>query len=61
MVIERNNPLFSKVWIEKSVLAITDCHHSACLVMPIGGPRDGFFHPTLTLIIDFYIKYQVVF
>ena len=28
-------------------LEITDCHHSASLVMPIGDPRDGFFlfHP----------------
>ena len=32
-------------------LAITICHHSASLVMPIGDPRDKFFYPTLTLII----------
>ena len=25
-----------------------------CLVMPIGDLRDGFFYPTLTLIIDSY-------
>ena len=36
-------------------LAITVCHHSASLVMPIGDPRDGFFYPTLTLMIDPYI------
>ena len=30
--------------IEKNPsLAITDCHHSACLVMPIGDPRYRFF------------------
>ena len=23
--------------------------------MPYGDPRDGFFYPTLTLMIDFYI------
>ena len=33
-------------------LMITDCHNSASLMMPIGDPRDGFFYPTLTLIID---------
>ena len=27
---------------------------SASLVMPIGDPRDGFFYPTLTLMMDFY-------
>ena len=25
------------------------------LVMPMGDPRDGFFYPTLTLMIDTYI------
>ena len=32
-------------------LAITVCHHSASLVMPIGDPRDEFFYPTLTHLI----------
>ena len=36
-------------------LAITDYHHSASLVMPICDPRDGFFSPTLTLMMDTYI------
>ena len=36
----------------KSVPRITDFHHSASLVMPIGDPRDGFFYPTLRLMID---------
>ena len=33
-------------------LAITVCHHSASLMVPIGDPRDCFFYPTLTLMID---------
>ena len=32
-------------------LAITVCHRSASLVMPMGDPRDKFFDPILTLII----------
>ena len=35
-------------------LMITVCQHSASLVMPIGDPRDGFFYPTSTLMIDYY-------
>ena len=35
-------------------LAITDCHHSASLVMPISDPRDGIFYPTLTLMMNSY-------
>ena len=35
-------------------LEITICHHSAYLVMPNGDPRDGFFYPTLTLMIYSY-------
>ena len=30
-------------------------HHSASLVMPNSDPKDGFFYPTLPLIIDFFI------
>ena len=33
-------------------LSITDCHHSASLVMPIRDPQADFFYPTLTLMID---------
>ena len=40
--------------IEKSTFVITVCHHLASLVMPIGDPQDGFFSPTLTLIMDSY-------
>ena len=35
-------------------LAITVYHHSASLAMPIGDPRDGFFYPTRTLMMDSY-------
>ena len=30
------------------------CHHLASLVMPIGDPWDGFFYPTLTVVMDSY-------
>ena len=33
---------------------ITICHQSASLVMPKGDPRDRFFYPALTLMIDSY-------
>ena len=38
--------------IEKSVPRITDWHHEACLVMTIGDPRDRFFYPISTWILD---------
>ena len=34
---------------------ITVWHRLANLVMPIGDPRDGFFYPTLTLMMYYYI------
>ena len=34
--------------------SITVCHHSASPVMPIGDPRDGFFYPTLILMMYSY-------
>ena len=53
MVSEKKNPLFVYGWDrENPSLVITVCHHSASPVMPIGDPRDGFFYPTLTLMID---------
>ena len=36
-------------------LGITICYHSASLAMPIRDPQDGFFYPTLTLMMDSYI------
>ena len=41
--------------MEKPSLGITVCHHSASLVMPNCYPRDWFFYPTLTLMIDSYM------
>ena len=35
-------------------LGMTVCHHSASLVLRNGDPLDGFFYPTLTLMIDSY-------
>ena len=40
--------------LEKSVPRDHRCHHSANPVMPNGDRRDGFFYPTLTLMIDSY-------
>ena len=37
---------------------ITDCHHSASLVVPFGDPRDGFFY--LTLMMDTYSLSETV-
>ena len=41
-------------------LAITVCHHSAILAMPICDPLGGFFYLTLTLIIDSYNDMLVI-
>ena len=49
----------ARMGLKNRSLAITDCHHSASLVMPIADPWDKFFYPTLTLIIDFYNLYGV--
>ena len=44
-----------RMGIENLSLAITIYHHSTSLVMSIGDPLDGFFYPTLTLMMGFYI------
>ena len=36
------------------------CHHSASLVMPKGDPWEGFFYPTLTLMMDSFNFYAGV-
>ena len=38
-------------------LGITVCHHSASLVMPNDDPRDNFFYPTHTLMMNSYILF----
>ena len=56
MASKKNNPLFVlRMGQKNSTLAITVWHHSASLVMLIGDPRDGFFYPTPTLMMDSYI------
>ena len=53
---KKNNSFFDVDGMEKSVV----CHHSASLVMPILDPRDRFFYPKLTLLIDcYYLKYNI--
>ena len=52
---KKKNPLFVFRWDGKSILTITICHHSASLVMPNGDPRNGFFYPTRTLMMNSYI------
>ena len=37
---------------------ITVCHRSASLVMPNCDPRDRFFFPTLTLVMNSYNMYM---
>ena len=43
---------YVRVGLKNPSLGITVCHHSACLVIPNGVPRDKFFYPTLTLLIN---------
>ena len=40
------------VWIENSVMRVTDRHHEANRVMPNSVPSDGFFYPHHTPLID---------
>ena len=54
MVSKKSNHHACEGGIKNPSLMITDCHNSASLVMPIGDPPDGFFHPTLILMIDTY-------
>ena len=49
---KKKKPFF--VCVDPS-LAITVWHHKADLVMPNCDPQDGYFKPTLTLILDLII------
>ena len=40
--------------LEKPCPSIIACQHSASLLMSNSDPRDYFFHPTVTLMIDSY-------
>ena len=39
------------MWIEKSIMRVTDRHHEACRVIPNSDPSDGFFYPLHTPMI----------
>ena len=54
-VSEKKNPLFVRGRNRKSVPRDHRLSPLTSLVMPNGDPRDGFFYPTLTLMIDSYI------
>ena len=56
MVSKKKNPFSCEGKIENPSLGITVCHHSASFKMPNGDPVDGFFYPTLTLMIDSYFS-----
>ena len=47
-----------RVGLKTPSLGITICQYSASLVMPNGGPWDGFFYPTHILLMDSCIIYQ---
>ena len=53
---EKESIIRVRVGLKNPSLGITVCHRSASLVMPITDPRDGFFYPTLTLMIDYTIS-----
>ena len=55
MVSKKKNPLFALRWDRKIRPSRSVCHHSASLVMPNRDPRDGFFYPIFTLMMDSYI------
>ena len=52
---EKESIIRVRMGLNNQSLVVTACHHSASLVMPNGDPRDGFFDPTLTLMMDSYI------
>ena len=51
---EKESLIHMKMGYKNPSLVITVCRHSASLVMPISDPLDGFFYPTLTLMMDSY-------
>ena len=56
---EKESIIRVRVGYKNPSLEITVCHHSASLVMPNGDPQDGFFYPTLTVMIDSYNMTQL--
>ena len=55
----KKNPFVTQGRIENPSLGITVFHHLASHVMPKGDPWDGFFYPTLTLMIDSYTIQEI--
>ena len=51
---EKESLIRVRVGKKNPSLVITVWHHSASLVMPNSDPRDRYFYPTLTLMIDSY-------
>ena len=51
---EKESIICVRVGLKNMTLGITVCHHSAGLMMPNNDPRDRFFYPSLTLMMDSY-------
>ena len=56
---EKESIIHVRMGLKNPSLAIIVCHHSACLMMPNGDPRDKFFFPTLTFITDSYRLFAI--
>ena len=52
---EKESIIRVRVGKKNPSLWITNCQHSARLVIPNGDLRDGYFYPILTLMIDSFI------
>ena len=49
------NAVFNGEQEKEKIICVRMGWKNLSLVMPNGDPLDGFFHPTLTLVIDSYI------
>ena len=58
---EKDSIILRRVGYKNPSLRITVCHHSASLVMPNCDPRDRFFYPTLTLMIEARFFYKLIY
>ena len=57
---EKESVIRVRMGSKNTSLVIIVCHHSASLVMPYSDPRDVFFDPTLTLMMDSYNLNHVI-
>ena len=55
MLQEKESIIHVRMEQKNPSVAITVCHHSASLAIPNHDPQEGFFYPTLILMIDSYI------